>query len=93
MRHKLMCLLIAAVAGLVVPSVSASAARETIPYRWKNCTIVNKRFPHGVGKLQACSAQSIEASSCSVAPHSRPRSTRSTSAGPEPSVGDSSASR
>jgi hypothetical protein len=53
MRHKLMCLLIAAVAGLVVPSVSASAARETIPYRWKNCTIVNKRFPHGVGKLRA----------------------------------------
>jgi hypothetical protein len=22
-------------------------------YRWKNCTIVNKRFPHGVGKLRA----------------------------------------
>ena len=76
---------------LLAPGLGA--AGSAIPYRWKNCTIVNKRLPHGVGKLQACSAQSIEASSCSVAPHSRPRSTRSTSAGPEPSVGDSSASR
>jgi hypothetical protein len=53
MRPKLMCLLVAAVAGLVVLSVSASAAREAIPYRWKNCTIVNQRFPHGVGKRLA----------------------------------------
>ena len=53
MRPKLMCLLVAAVAGLVVLSVSASAAREAIPYRWKNCTIVNKRFPHGVGRYGA----------------------------------------
>jgi hypothetical protein len=53
MRNKLVCLLIAAVAGQVVFSVSASGAREVIPYRWKNCTIVNKRFPHGVGKLRA----------------------------------------
>jgi Excalibur calcium-binding domain len=29
------------------------AARSAIPYKWKNCTIVNKRFPHGVGKLRA----------------------------------------
>jgi Excalibur calcium-binding domain len=29
------------------------AAGGAIPYRWKNCTIVNKRFPHGVGKLRA----------------------------------------
>jgi Excalibur calcium-binding domain len=27
--------------------------REAIPYRWKNCTIVNKRFPHGVGRVGA----------------------------------------
>ena len=53
MRRKLVGLLIAVVAGLIVVSASASAAREAIPYRWKNCTIVNKRFPHGVGKLRA----------------------------------------
>jgi Excalibur calcium-binding domain len=53
MRRKLIVLLIAVVAGLVVLAASASAAREAIPYRWKNCSIVNKRFPHGVGKLRA----------------------------------------
>jgi hypothetical protein len=26
------------------------AAGSAIPYKWKNCTIVNKRYPHGVGK-------------------------------------------
>jgi hypothetical protein len=51
--RKLIGLLIAVVAGLVVLAASASAAREAIPARWKNCTIVNKRFPHGVGKLRA----------------------------------------
>jgi hypothetical protein len=29
------------------------AAGSAIPYRWKNCTIVNKRFPHGVGRYGA----------------------------------------
>jgi Excalibur calcium-binding domain len=38
-------------ATLLAPGLSA--ARSAIPYRWKNCTIVNKRFPHGVGKLRA----------------------------------------
>ena len=53
MSRKLIGLLIAVVAGLVVLAASASAAREAIPVRWKNCTVVNKRFPHGVGKLRA----------------------------------------
>ena len=53
MRRKLIGLLIAVVAGLVVLAASASAARETIPARWKNCTAVHKRYPHGVGKLRA----------------------------------------
>ena len=53
MNRKLIGLLIAVVAGLVVLAASASAAREAIPARWKNCTVVNKRFPHGVGKLRA----------------------------------------
>jgi Excalibur calcium-binding domain len=53
MRFKLIGLLIAVVAALAVLGASASAARDSIPYKWKNCTIVNKRFPHGVGKLLA----------------------------------------
>jgi hypothetical protein len=46
-------LLIAVFAGLAVLAASASARRQAIPARWKNCTFVNKRFPHGVGKLRA----------------------------------------
>ena len=53
MRRKLIALLIAAMSAIVLLIAAASAARETIPYKWKNCTIVNKRFPHGVGKLRA----------------------------------------
>src|SRR5436190_12326441 len=53
MRRKLIGLLIAVGAGLIVLSASASAARDAIPYRWKNCTIVNQRFPHGVGRVGA----------------------------------------
>jgi Excalibur calcium-binding domain len=53
MTRKLMALFVAVVAALMVLATSASAARETIPARWKNCKIVNKRLPHGVGKLRA----------------------------------------
>jgi hypothetical protein len=52
MSRQLIRLLIAVVAGLVL-AASATAAKEAIPARWKNCTVVNKRFPHGVGKLRA----------------------------------------
>jgi hypothetical protein len=38
-------------ATLLAPSLGA--ATSAIPYRWKNCTIVNKRFPHGVGRYGA----------------------------------------
>jgi hypothetical protein len=31
----------------------AGAANAVIPVRWKNCTQVNKRYPHGVGKVRA----------------------------------------
>ena len=31
----------------------ASAASARIPARWKNCTVVNKRYPHGVGRIGA----------------------------------------
>src|SRR5262245_2732607 len=30
----------------------AGASTERIPARWKNCTAVNKRYPHGVGKVR-----------------------------------------
>jgi hypothetical protein len=53
MSRKLIGLLVALVAGLIVIAASASAAREAIPTRWKNCAAVNKRYPHGVGKLRA----------------------------------------
>jgi Excalibur calcium-binding domain len=29
------------------------AATGLIRARWKNCTIVNKRYPHGIGKVGA----------------------------------------
>jgi Excalibur calcium-binding domain len=50
MSRKLACLLVVVVAGLTVLVASVSAVPETIPYKWKSCTIVNKRYPHGVGK-------------------------------------------
>jgi hypothetical protein len=33
--------------------VAASAADARIPPKWKNCEAVNKRYPHGVGRLRA----------------------------------------
>lgn len=37
--------LIVAVAG-----VTPTSADAAMPHKWKNCTIVNKRLPHGVGR-------------------------------------------
>ena len=37
----------------MVTVASALAGTDAIPVRWKNCTNVNKRYPHGVGKLRA----------------------------------------
>lgn len=42
-----------AAAALFVSVAPAPAATSAIPARWKNCKVVNKRFPHGVGKLRA----------------------------------------
>jgi hypothetical protein len=33
--------------------VAATAQHSTIPARWKNCTVVNRRYPHGVGRYGA----------------------------------------
>jgi hypothetical protein len=45
--------------GLVGVSF-ADAASTVIPVRWKNCTQVNKRYPHGVGRLRAIDKTSGE---------------------------------
>ena len=40
--------------GVFVASVAAANAGELrIPAKWKNCTAVNKRYPHGVGRNHA----------------------------------------
>jgi Excalibur calcium-binding domain len=41
-------LLVAFVAGAAVGSADAR-----IPAQWRNCTAVNARYPHGVGKVGA----------------------------------------
>ena len=40
-------------AGAIASATVAGAANAVIPAQWKNCTQVNKRYPHGVGKLGA----------------------------------------
>ena len=42
---------VAAVVVSVAPFAGAATAR--VPAQWKNCTQVNKRFPHGVGRVSA----------------------------------------
>ncbi|RNM16162.1 calcium-binding protein [Nocardioides pocheonensis] len=37
---------------------SAILGRATVPYQWQNCTIVNHRLPHGVGRATAHDATS-----------------------------------
>jgi hypothetical protein len=55
MKLRLTCpvvgLATVAIAGSGVPS--SAAARIQIPPPWKNCTQVNKKYPHGVGKRGA----------------------------------------
>ena len=51
MRRTIMPLLVAAV--FATSGVTAYASQARIPARWKNCTAVNKRYPHGVGRNHA----------------------------------------
>jgi Excalibur calcium-binding domain len=53
MKRVVVGLVVAVVAGTIVFASAASAARELVPHRWKNCTIVNQRYPHGLGKRYA----------------------------------------
>lgn len=45
-------LALAAALPLVAVGVQAPA-HATVPHKWKNCTIVNNRLPHGVGLKHA----------------------------------------
>jgi hypothetical protein len=40
-------------AGVIASATVAGAANAVIPAQWKNCTQVNKRYLHGVGKVGA----------------------------------------
>ena len=43
-----------AVGVLLAPSANAAlAGTEAMPRLYKNCTNVNKKYPHGLGKLRA----------------------------------------
>jgi hypothetical protein len=44
---------IAGVVSLVAAAPFADAASSRIPARWKNCTVVTRRYPHGVGRVGA----------------------------------------
>ncbi|QIM20344.1 excalibur calcium-binding domain-containing protein [Phycicoccus sp. HDW14] len=44
----------AVVAAATLALVTATAApASAVPAKWKNCTTVNKKYPHGVGKAKA----------------------------------------
>lgn len=38
---------------VAVPLVGVASPAEAVVHKWKNCTIVNKRLPHGVGRNNA----------------------------------------
>jgi hypothetical protein len=40
-------------AGALSVGAAQAPAASAIPYPWKNCTQVHKKYPHGVGKLRA----------------------------------------
>jgi hypothetical protein len=42
-----------AAGAIVWGTTSATAAPPAVPALWKNCTHVNRRYPHGVGKVGA----------------------------------------
>jgi Excalibur calcium-binding domain len=43
-------LLLAAPATAAINGAKAPAARDLIPRLYKNCTNLNKRYPHGIGR-------------------------------------------
>jgi hypothetical protein len=59
-RHAKSAAPIAVAVALVSVAPLAGAATARIPAQWKNCTQVNKRFPHGVGSVGALDKTSGE---------------------------------
>lgn len=51
MRRLLATLTFAALT--LVPLSVVTSAEASIPPRWQNCTVVNDRLPHGVGRANA----------------------------------------
>jgi hypothetical protein len=53
--HAKLAATVVAAGALVIGGAApfAAAGSRTIPAKWKNCTVVNRRFPHGVGRLLA----------------------------------------
>ena len=43
----------ATISVLTVAFAVVGSANARIPSQWKNCTAVNKRYPHGIGKVGA----------------------------------------
>jgi hypothetical protein len=41
------------VSALLLGGASSAVAAQAVPGPWKNCTRVNQRYPHGVGKVGA----------------------------------------
>jgi hypothetical protein len=50
---RLTVLVVLAVSVFAATGVTANATQTTIPAKWKNCTAVHKRYPHGVGRNNA----------------------------------------
>ncbi|MGL4178836.1 MAG: excalibur calcium-binding domain-containing protein [Dermatophilaceae bacterium] len=45
--------LVAALAAVAVVVAGPATAASAVPAKWKNCTTVNQKYPHGVGKKAA----------------------------------------
>jgi hypothetical protein len=45
--------LLSLLAAVGAVGAAAYASHATIPAKWKNCTAVNRRYPHGVGRNHA----------------------------------------
>jgi len=48
-----LALIVIAGALVAAPVVGVAAPATAVAYKWKNCTIVNQRLPHGVGRNNA----------------------------------------
>lgn len=53
MMRRPVTLLVTAVVAASGAAATASPSTSTIPRQWKNCTAVNHRYPHGVGRYGA----------------------------------------